>query len=324
MRFKTRITARVLLKPKSVLLCAVLLEPFVSTVGMPIAASSRRCRRRSVIVDLTRKAALYVAGAVGLGSLRLSILDLSDMGHQPMLSPDGQVVLVFNGEIYNYIELRAELQALGHVFRSSGDTEVLLHAYLRWGTECLNRLNGMWAFLIYDIRQRKLFGSRDRFGEKPLYYYRGHDAIFFGSEIKAILASGVYQGRQNWGKVAELLLGDGLENQEEDGRTFYSEIHQLPAAHAFELSLDGGFRQWRFWSPENVNEGAATDPDPSRSFYEIFENACSIRTRSDVPVGVLLSGGIDSASVACCIANMRNGKISSAAYLRIFLSIQRI
>ena len=249
----------------------------------------------------------YAAGTVGLASRRLSILDLSDMGRQPMSSPDGQVVLVFNGEIYNYIELRQELRALGHVFRSSGDTEVLLHAYLRWGSECLNRLNGMWAFLIYDIRQRKLFGSRDRFGEKPLYYYRGHDAVFFGSEIKAILSSGSYRGGPNWGKIAGLMLGDGLEQQEEDGRTFYSEIRQLPDGHAFELSLDGRFRQWRFWSAENEDDGTAADADPSRSFYEIFENACSIRTRSDVPVGALLSGGIDSASIVCCIANLSDG-----------------
>src|SRR3989442_6033182 len=108
----------------------------------------------------------YISGAVALASRRLSILDPSIMALQPMLSADHQVVLVFNGEIYNYVELRQELHALGHAFKSSGDTEVLLHAYLEWGGECLNRLNGMWAFLIYDIPQRKIFGSRDRFGKK--------------------------------------------------------------------------------------------------------------------------------------------------------------
>src|SRR5262245_11553206 len=109
----------------------------------------------------------YVSGSVGFGFRRLAILDLLSTGHQPMVSPDGQIVLVFNGEIYNYLELRKELQGLGHRFNSSGDTEVLLHAYMQWGKECLSRLNGMWAFLIHDVRNKRIFGARDRFGKKP-------------------------------------------------------------------------------------------------------------------------------------------------------------
>ncbi|MEI2717264.1 MAG: hypothetical protein V9E98_09765, partial [Candidatus Nanopelagicales bacterium] len=112
-------------------------------------------------------------GAVGMGFRRLSILDLSEAGHQPMVSEDGQYVLVFNGEIFNYVELRSELRQLGYQFRSSGDSEVLLAAYREWGRECLSKLNGMWAFVIYDRRHRLIFGSRDRFGVKPLYYSRG-------------------------------------------------------------------------------------------------------------------------------------------------------
>src|SRR5687767_10556644 len=109
----------------------------------------------------------FVSGPVGLGFRRLAILDLSPSGHQPMATPDGEVITVFNGEIYNFIELRNELKVLGHNFRSSGDTEVLLHAYLQWGTECVSKFNGMWAFVIYDKRRGILFGSRDRFGMKP-------------------------------------------------------------------------------------------------------------------------------------------------------------
>jgi len=255
----------------------------------------------------------YVDGSVGLASRRLSILDLSSTGHQPMLSPDGQTVLAFNGEIYNYIELRDELQASGHNFRSTGDSEVLLHAYLEWGRECLDKLNGMWAFLIYDARQRKLFGSRDRFGKKPLYYYRSRDEVFFGSEIKALLASGAHQGQPNWDKIACLLLGEGLDQQDEDGLTFYAGIQQLPAGHAFELSLDGSFKQWRFWSLQHeVTDCEGSAPDPVRQFSELFENACSIRTRSDVPIGVLLSGGIDSTSILCSLANKPGVKSLSA------------
>lgn len=252
----------------------------------------------------------YVSGAVGLASRRLSILDLSALGDQPMFSPDGQVVLVFNGEIYNYIELRNELQASGHVFRSSGDTEVFLHAYLQWGRECLNRLNGMWAFLIYDLRRQTVFGSRDRVGKKPLYYYRSGEDVLFGSEIKAILASGYYTSRKNWAKISELFLGIGLENQVDDEHTFYSGIDQLPAGHAFELDLDGKFNQWRYWSPLNDERTfpVCAAGEPPSTFYEIFNSACSLRIRSDVPVGVLLSGGIDSVSVLCCLAGLRNDK----------------
>jgi asparagine synthase (glutamine-hydrolysing) len=254
-------------------------------------------------------AGIYISGPVGLASRRLSILDLSIFGHQPMSSPDGQVILVFNGEIYNYVELRKELEALGHIFRSTGDTEVLLHAYLAWGRECLYRLNGMWAFLIYDLRQRKVFGSRDRVGKKPLYYYRSDEGVLFGSEIKAILASGYYTPRKNWAKISELLLADGLESQVEDKHTFYLEIDQVPAGHAFELDLEGRFNEWCFWSPLSLR---GLDPEPSirelpLAFYETFKSACSFRMRSDVPVGVLLSGGIDSTSILCCLADLRNG-----------------
>lgn len=149
---------------------------------------------------------LYMDGAVGMGFRRLSILDLSQAGHQPMVSEDGQLILVFNGEIFNYLELRGELERLGHRFRSSGDSEVLLAAYRQWGRGCLSRLNGMWAFVIYDRRERRLFGSRDRFGVKPLFYYRGEQTILFASEIKAIRASGCYSSAINWSVAARFFL----------------------------------------------------------------------------------------------------------------------
>jgi asparagine synthase (glutamine-hydrolysing) len=261
----------------------------------------------------------YVSGPLGLASRRLAILDRSDGGNQPMLSPDGQVVLVFNGEIYNYIELRAELQAHGHIFMSSGDTEVLLHAYLRWGRDCLPRLNGMWAFLIYDARRKLIFGARDRFGKKPLYYCRGTQAIFFGSEIKSILASGCQTHGPNWGKLSSFLLGNGLENMEEDGHTFYSGIDQLPAGQAFEMDMEGRINRWSFWSlPDALERAEMTrNADPAESFYEVFESACSLRMRSDVPVGILLSGGVDSTSILCCLARMTgnlHGSLTAFSY----------
>ncbi len=255
----------------------------------------------------------YLSGPVGLGFRRLSILDVSPTGHQPMFSPDGQKVLVFNGEIYNYIELRKELQALGHRFKSSGDTEVLLHAYLEWGGECLEKLNGMWAFIIYDIRKGKLFGSRDRFGKKPLYRYRCGDYVIFASEIKAILSSGYYQGGPNWPLVSRFLLGENLSGIDQDNQSFYSGILQVPGGSAFELDLNGQSREWRFWS---LSDCCANNSimDPAKSYYERFEDAVRLRLRSDVPLGVFLSGGVDSTSVICTLDNInkKNANVSNS------------
>src|SRR5262249_15625948 len=160
----------------------------------------------------------------------------------------GDTVLVFNGEIYNYVELRAELQSLGHAFASTGDTEVLLHAYLQWGPRCLERLDGMWAFLVYDRRRHILFGSRDRVGKKPIYYYRSGRCFRVGSELKAIVASGFHSGAVDWAKASRFLLSDSLDHVPEDAGTFYSEIRQVPAGSAFEFGLQGDLRSWRYWS----------------------------------------------------------------------------
>jgi len=242
----------------------------------------------------------YFFGDVGMGFRRLSILDMSPLGHQPMLTDDGQVALVFNGEIYNYVELRAELEALGHRFKSSGDTEVLLHAYLEWGTDCVSRLNGMWAFVIHDRRNGKLFGSRDRFGIKPLYRYTGKACVILASEIKSIRASGLYQGGTNWPVAARYLLEERLDDTP---GTFYTGIEQVEPATAFELTLDGRFRQWPFWSLEDVP--AFSGNNPAHEFAALFEDAVRVHMRSDVPVGVHLSGGLDSTSIICASARLR-------------------
>ena len=242
-------------------------------------------------------AGAYADGPVAFGFRRLSILDLSHAGDQPMISADGQTVLVFNGEIYNYIELRQELMARGHVFHSTGDTEVLLMAYREWGKDCVQKLNGMWAFLIYDLQRGIIFGSRDRFGVKPLYRYRHKDFWLFGSEIKAILRSGYYSAEINWRVSSRFLLQQLLEV---DTETFYQDIHQVPAGSAFELGLDGRLREWRYWSLDRFEPGAVSNP--AESFYEVFEDAVRLRMRSDVPLGVFLSGGLDSTSIICAMA----------------------
>ncbi len=174
-------------------------------------------------------------GQVGFGFRRLAILDLSLAAQQPMVSEDGMLVLVFNGEIYNYVELREELRALGYRFKSSGDTEVLLRAYSEWGSDCLYKLNGMWAFLIYD-RNGTVFGSRDRFGVKPLYIPPSQLHPICLEEPKAILASGLYDYDPNWATISKYLLQDRLD----DGNlTFFSKIEQVPAGTAFEVIATG-------------------------------------------------------------------------------------
>ena len=242
----------------------------------------------------------YFSGPVGLGFRRLSILDLTPSGHQPMSTPDGRLTIVFNGEIYNYRELRTELEAAGHAFRSTGDTEVLLRAYEQWGTDCLSRLNGMWAFLIHDRARRIVFGSRDRFGIKPLFLYRSQDCVLFASEIKAIRASGLWQGEVNWPIAADFLLRTHLDRTRE---SFWSRIEQLPPASAFELAEDGSYREWRYWQIDCT--GSQTMTDPAGEFAELFEDAIRLHMRSDVPVGVHLSGGLDSTSIICAAARVR-------------------
>ncbi len=242
----------------------------------------------------------YISGPLGFGFRRLAILDLSIAARQPMVSDDGEVILVFNGEIYNYVELRRELLSLGHTFRSRGDTEVLLRAYLQWGMDCLTRLNGMWAFLIYDRHNNRIFGSRDRFGEKPLYYYRNRNCVLFASEIKAIRASGEYPSEINWTIAARFLLENRMNRVDE---SFYAGIEQVSPGSAFELDLLGRWRRWRYWSTDQIP--SAEVKDPADSFAEIFEDSVRLRMRSDVPLGVCLSGGLDSTSIICAVARLR-------------------
>jgi len=244
---------------------------------------------------------IYISGPIGLGFRRLAILDLSSAAHQPMVSEDGDIVLVFNGEIYNYVELRRELQALGHTFKSTGDTEVLLRAYREWGPDCLPKLNGMWAFVIYDRPRGKFFGSRDRFGVKPLYCYRNKQYVLFASEIKAIRDSRVYTGGVNWNIASSFLLHQRLDESTE---CFYTGIEQVPPGSAFDLDLQGRWKQWRFWS---LGEIPSVDiNDPVQSFGELFEDSVRLRMRSDVPVGVCLSGGLDSTSILCAAARLKS------------------
>ena len=252
---------------------------------------------------------VYIRDSVGFGFRRLSILDLSPAGHQPKISRDGKAILVFNGMIYNYVELRAELVALGHTFESTGDTEVLLSAYRQWGTDCVSKFNGMWAFLIYDVAEGKIFGSRDRFGEKPLYSYSTENLFVFASEIKAIVNSGYYQTKINWEVAARFFIEDRLDV---DNQTFYAQIEQVPAGSAFELYLDGRYKKWSYWSLADISPAKVTSP--CEAFKDLFEDAVRLRMRSDVPIGVCLSGGMDSTSIICSMARAKASSMPLEAF----------
>ncbi|MGC3976647.1 MAG: asparagine synthase (glutamine-hydrolyzing) [Nitrospira sp.] len=269
--------------------------------GRPVERAAVERMAKSLLHRGPDDGGIYMDGPVGMGFRRLSILDLSEAGHQPMISQDGQYVLVFNGEIFNYVELRDELRKLGYQFRSSGDSEVLLAAYREWGRECLPKLNGMWAFVIYDRRHRRLFGARDRFGVKPLYFSRDNTVIQFASEIKALRASGYQPVGINWRIASRFLLEGRLDCHNE---TFYEGIEQIPPGSGFEVGLDGTWHQWAFWSLDALPQTVTTDP--AATFADLFEDSVRIRMRSDVPVGVCLSGGLDSTAIICAAARHRD------------------
>jgi asparagine synthase (glutamine-hydrolysing) len=233
---------------------------------------------------------------LALGFRRLAILDTSPAGHQPMRGADDAHWIVFNGEIYNYIELREELKALGHRFQTGTDTEVLLAAYSRWGTDLLPRLNGMFAFAIWDARARKLFLARDRFGEKPLHYVYVPGKFFaFASEIKALHAGGLVERRLN----EETLLRYKLHDQTDTGeQTFYEDVLRLPQGHSLSIGANGSAGTRRYWDID-PRVGHEDKPESwfAEKFRELFFESVRLRLRSDVPVGSSLSGGLDSSTV---------------------------
>ena len=239
---------------------------------------------------------------VWLGSRRLKVLDLRDDANQPMTEGETGVTLVYNGEIYNYVELRASLEQLGHRFETSGDTEVVLRGYIAWGEGLFRRCNGMWALAIHDPARGGVLISRDRFGEKPLYIGRdAGGAWWFGSEAAALHTAGVGTGRYDRARVLNFLaFGDA----EDPGGSFFEGISQLPPGHSALLVPDGALIARKWW---DLAEFATTSwldgADPADS-QEIFDDAVRMRLRSDVKVGASLSGGVDSSTIVASIRNV--------------------
>ena len=256
---------------------------------------------------------VYINNNVALGHRRLAILDLSDAGACPMryTTLDGrELYITFNGEVFNFLELRAELEGKGYRFRSSTDTEVIAAAYAEWGERCVYRFNGMWAFAIFDCRSRNLFLSRDRFGVKPLYLLQNSQRIAFASEIKAFLALDTTSLTFNSDVVTPV-----WERYRYDGKTPHTvarEITSLLAGHNALITPDGSVNITKWW---NTRDHLPVVPeryeDQVALFRDLFLDAVRIRLRSDVPIATCLSGGIDSSAVATAISYLKNIKSES-------------
>jgi asparagine synthase (glutamine-hydrolysing) len=228
-----------------------------------------------------------------LGNRRLAIIDVSPAGRQPMTNETRDIFLVFNGEIYNYVELGDELRRRGHRFSSASDTEVVVHAYEEWGTDCVGRFNGMWAFALWDQRRRRLFCSRDRFGVKPFYYYIDDDVFVFASEIKAILSASLRRAAPDYGSIHAFLTQVAVYRTD---ATLFEGIRCLPAAHNFLVATETTEMKsyWDYGSQTQEYDYRR----PERTFAELLEDSVRLQLRSDAPVGIALSGGMDSSSIA--------------------------
>lgn len=229
-----------------------------------------------------------------LGHRRLAVLDLSPQGHQPMGRGEGEATIVFNGEIYNYSDLRGDLSSRGHQFHTASDTEVILAAYREWGVDCIARLNGMFAFALFDPKSRRLLLARDRAGEKPLYYHAADSELRFASELKALMTDSGLPRTIDRGAL-DCYLAMGYVPGE---LCILRGVRKLPPAHALTFDIDGGeIKVWRYWTLPELEAGTADQDDLAGELEALLEDAVRRQLVADVPVGVLLSGGVDSSLV---------------------------
>jgi asparagine synthase (glutamine-hydrolysing) len=245
-----------------------------------------------------------------LGHRRLAILDLSESGHQPMSYMQGKYWITFNGEVYNYIELKEQLQGKGYTFNSETDTEVILAAYSEWGEECLKYFNGMWAFAILDLHRKKLFCARDRLGIKPFYYNISQNRFSFGSEIKQLITLPWVTAEINKGILFDFFTFGSYGFDRES--TFIAGIKELPGGQSISIDLrkskiDVQVKSW--WDIDLKNKiSGLSDEEYAAEYYKILEDAVRLRLRSDVPVGSCLSGGLDSSGIVCIVDKLLSTK----------------
>ena len=241
----------------------------------------------------------HIKDGVALGFRRLSILDLTEAGAQPMGNEDGSVFVVFNGEIYNFQELRAELEAAGHTFHCDADTEVLVHGYEEWGEGLVDRLRGMYGFVVHDMRSGKLFGARDIFGVKPFYYYQTADGdLLFGSEIKSFLEHPHFKKAVNKKALRPYLTMQFPATDE----TFFAGVYKLPAAHCFTFDIASGRMDVRrYWDADFSDDNSKTFDEYVEECDRVVHESVAAHRIADVKVGSFLSGGVDSSYIAACL-----------------------
>ncbi len=260
----------------------------------------------SIAAQTTKESTLLVPLAIGMR--RLSIVDLAT-GHQPLSNEDGTVWIVFNGEIYNHAVLREKLQSLGHQYRTHSDTETIVHLYEEYGPECVQHLRGMFAFAIWDARRQRLFIARDRLGIKPLYYQLTSEQIVFGSEIKVILAFPGTAAQLDRTVLPEYLAFGYLSGEQ----TFYDGIRKLMPGHWMEVDPSGQVRIERYWDHACNRKAKRSHPESYyiQTYREMLEQAVSSHLMSDVPLGVFLSGGVDSSAVAALMTKIRRAPVET-------------
>lgn len=235
----------------------------------------------------------YIDEYVGLGHRRLAIIDLSPAGRQPMQTKNGRFTITFNGEIYNFKELRTHLEALGYHFHSHTDTEVVLNAYVEWGADCLTKFNGMFAFAIWDKQDKQLFLARDRYGVKPLYYFQNHNSFVFASEIKALTASKIYKPQLNKEGLVEYLT---FQNFFTD-KTLFNGVKMLMPGYYATINAAGKFEQTQYWDFNFCGSLKISQAEAIEETDRLFKQAVQRQLISDVPINSYLSGGIDSGAI---------------------------
>lgn len=237
---------------------------------------------------------VLVRGRAGFAHRRLAIIDLNERSNQPMQTADGGLVIVFNGEIYNFLDLRSQLQTRGYRFSTASDTEVLLHGYREWGSDLPRRLRGMFAFVIWDAKRQEAFIARDRFGKKPFFYYKDGPHFLFGSDIKSLLEWPRLERAINYASLHDYMTF-GYSGGEQ---TVFEGIFRLPPAHSMLIRPGRDTVIQRYWSlPLSCDEPTIDIKEASQELIERFDEALRIRLLSDVPIGAFLSGGLDSSSV---------------------------
>lgn len=252
-------------------------------------------------------AGIYLNGNVALGMRRLSIVDLKS-GHQPMSSPDGRYTIVFNGEIYNHVDLRQHLKQQGISFKTNSDTEVILNAYIAMGSKCLEQLHGMFAFSIWDAKEKTLFVARDRVGMKPLYYAKDQHRIFFASELTPIIQSKFFDLKLNLKAVSDYLSYWYIC----EPQTIFENVFQLPPAH-FAIIQRGQMRMERYWHIPTEPEIKILGPEAQEQLGLLLQDAVKSHMGADVPLGTFLSGGIDSGIVTAIASKTQTAGLQSFA-----------